>query len=509
MDVVSVEPRTGITHGPVALESTPVDVDAACERARLAAPTLEALGHLGRAAMLDAMAAALEADADAIVDLADRESALGEPRLSGELRRTCFQLRFFGEVLRDGAYLEASIDHAAETPMGALPDLRRLLTPLGPVAVYGASNFPLAFSVPGGDSASALAAGCPIVVKAHPSHPATSERAAAALLRGAAAAGAPSGTVALLHGMDAGLALVRHPAIRAAAFTGSVRGGRFLFDAASSRSDPIPFYGELGSLNPVVVTPEAAATRRDEIGAGFLASFTLGVGQFCTKPGLLLVPAGPDGDALRAALVSGVRALGPGVLLNGGILDAFMSATASIGDRADVDVWTTEEVPVGPGFSVAPRLAFTSAANLLGSDGAVLREECFGPFSVVATYADTDELLAVLAEVKGSLSGTLQIATGETELPRRLSAALAHRVGRLVVNAFPTGVAVAWSMHHGGPYPSSTAELHTSVGASGIRRFLRPLCFQGTPDALLPAELQDANPLRIPRRVDGILELPA
>ncbi len=508
MDVVSVDPRTAERRGPVATESTADDVDLACELARAAAPGLEALGRHGRAHLLEAIAGALEDDAVGIVAAADEESALGTTRLEGELRRTCFQLRFFGEVLRDGAYLEASIDHPAETPMGPLPDLRRILTPLGPVAVYGASNFPLAFSVPGGDSASALAAGCPIVVKAHPSHPATSERTAAALRRGAAAAGAPAGTVALVHGMDAGLALVRHPAIRAAAFTGSVRGGRFLFDAAATRPDPIPFYGELGSLNPVIVTPQAAAARGEEIASGFLASFTLGVGQFCTKPGLLCIPAGDDGAALRAALEEGVRALGSGFLLNGGILEAFISGASAVAERGDVELKIADAPPAETGFSVAPRLAFTTASKLLGAEGALLREECFGPFAVVATYAGTEELLAVLNEVHGSLTGTLQIAPDETELPRRLAAALVHRVGRLVVNAFPTGVGVAWSMHHGGPYPASTAELHTSVGASGIRRFLRPICYQGTPEDLLPPELRDANPEGIPRRVDGVLQLP-
>jgi NADP-dependent aldehyde dehydrogenase len=283
-DVLSIDPRTGEAVEVVAPETTTEEVDRLCAAALAAAPGLDALGRAGRAALLRALADALEARRDDVVAVADREAALGPARLNGELTRTCYQLRLFAEVLEEGSYLEAAIDHAGETPMGPRPDLRRMLVPIGPVAVFGSSNFPLAFSVPGGDTASALAAGCPVVVKAHSSHPATSKLVFEVLSEAARKAGAQEGTLGIVYGQRAGARLVAHPAIRAVGFTGSVTGGRALLQIIEQRPDPIPFYGELSSLNPVVVTPSAAAERGDTIGRELVGSFTLGAGQFCTKP---------------------------------------------------------------------------------------------------------------------------------------------------------------------------------------------------------------------------------
>ena len=431
------------------------------------------------------------------MQITDRETALGPTRLNGELTRTTFQLRFFAEVIEDGEYLGAVIDHAGSTPMGPRPDLRRMLRPLGPVGVFGASNFPFAFSVAGGDTASALAAGCPVLVKAHSSHPASSVRQAAALQRGAASAGAPEATVALVFGQAAGLALVASPQVTAVGFTGSVTAGRRLHDVAKARPRPIPFYGELGALNTLTITPTAARERAQAIGAGLAASFTLGVGQFCTKPGLALVPTGPDGDAVIAALVEHARATPPAVMLNRRTLEGFAQGTATLRGTAGVRTLVASEGPAGA--TASPVVVEVDAADV----GGPMLEECFGPALVIARYATEAEVVRVLDAVGPGLTASLH--AGEVdELAARLLKPLTEIAGRVVWNGFPTGVAVAWAMHHGGAYPATTDALHTSVGATAIRRWLRPVSYQDVPQSLLPAELQDEGS-DVPRRVDGRL----
>jgi NADP-dependent aldehyde dehydrogenase len=409
------------------------------------------------------------------------------------------------DVIRDGAYLEIVVDHAHDTPMGPLPDLRRMLRAIGPVAVFAASNFPFAFSVPGGDTAAALAAGCPVVVKVHPAHAATSEAVMGALLRACTAASAPDGTLGRVFGRAAGTVLVTHPGIRAVAFTGSTAGGRALFDLAVGRPDPIPFFGELGSLNPLAVTPAAAAERGAEIGEGWVASFTLGAGQFCTKPGLALVPAGPAGDALRDAVVARVRGLGPAWLLDHAIHAAYRSRLDILAALPGSVVHAGAPAADTAGFSATPALVETTTARL-AEHASPLLEECFGPAAVLARYEDEADLLDALARIEGSLTASVHIGEGETDLPARILRVVTDRAGRVVVNGYPTGVGVTWAMHHGGPWPASTSSQHTSVGATGIRRFLRPVSFQGVPDAVLPPELRETNPLGLPRRVDGRME---
>lgn len=496
-DVLSIDPRTGEIAEVVAAETSTADLAALCSAAVNAAPALDALGRAGRAALLRAMADALEARRGEVVAVADRETALGGTRLGGELTRTAYQLRVFADVLDDGGYLEAAVDHAGDTPMGPRPDLRRMLVPLGPVAVFGASNFPLAFSVPGGDTASALAAGCPVVVKAHGSHPATSQ-----LCHDILAGVAPAGTLGLVHGVRAGAELVAHPAIRAVGFTGSVAGGRALLEIIERRPDPVPFFGELGSLNPVVVTPAAAAGRGTAIGGELIGSATLGAGQFCTKPGLVLVPAGADGDVVVAAMAGSVGESGPQVLLNEGIAGSFDRLSGTLAGLPGVEVLARGAGPATAGFTAAPLLLGTTAAAL----PAEVTEECFGPVTVVVRYAGEDELFAVLATLPSSLTATVLRGEAETDLPRELSQRLLARAGRLVYDGYPTGVAVSWAQHHGGPWPSTNSQ-HTSVGTTAIRRFLRPVTWQNAPAELLPAELAD-DYRQIPRRVDGVLELP-
>ncbi|WP_017571238.1 aldehyde dehydrogenase (NADP(+)) [Nocardiopsis halotolerans] len=494
-DIISFDPRTGSAVETVASETTPEELERICSAAAEAAEPLQAMGRARRARLLRAMADGLEADREAIVATADRESALGEQRLNGELTRTCYQFRQFADAVEEGSFVEATIDHAGDTPMGPRPDLRRMLVPLGPVAVFGASNFPLAFSVPGGDTAAALAAGCPVVVKAHPAHPATSLRCFDVLVRAAADGGAPEGVLALVHGTRAGADLVRHPAIRAVGFTGSERGGRALFDIASSRPDPVPFYGELGSVNPLVVTPEAARRRGEEIARGVVGSFTLGAGQFCTKPGLVFLPADDAGRKLEELMIGEVTEVPPFVLLTEGIRDAY--------EAAGTEGLAAQGREASEGWGARARLIATDAADL--TEDAV--QECFGPVTTVVRYRDESDLRAALERVPASLTATLLSERDEADLRGRVGRALREKAGRLVYDAYPTGVAVTWAMHHGGPWPASTNALHTSVGATSLRRFLRPVAWQGAAPEDLPDELADTPENPLPRRVDGRLEV--
>jgi NADP-dependent aldehyde dehydrogenase len=455
-----------------------------------------------RAALLRAVAAALESDRDAVVALADAETGLGPARLDSELTRTRVQLEMFAEVVADGTVLEAIIDRPDPNALPApRPDLRRLLLPLGPVAVFAASNFPLAFSVPGGDTASALAAGCPVVVKAHPSHPGLSVHCARLVADALAAAGAPAGTFAAVYGVDAGRALVTHPQIAAASFTGSLAGGRALFDLATARPDPIPFYGELGSLNPTVLTPGAMAEHGAALAQAFVDSVTLGAGQFCTKPGLLFLPAG---HGLAGALAAALDRAQLGPVLNDRIRAGYQHTAETLAGTPGVQpIVAPSTVDSADGYRVAPALLRVAAPDLL-THAAELLTECFGPAALVVEYASTDELTAALDVVPGSLAATLHAEPGtEADLARVLLDRLARRAGRVVFAGWPTGVAVTWAQQHGGPWPATTAALHTSVGVTAVRRFQRPVAYQNLPDALLPEPLQDANPLGIPRRLNG------
>ncbi|WP_085213912.1 aldehyde dehydrogenase (NADP(+)) [Streptomyces sp. Amel2xC10] len=503
--VWSVDPRTGKQREQVAVEATAQEVDTVV---RAAHATRAALADRGvRAAFLRAAAARLEAARELLVEVADAETALGPVRLNGELARTCYQLRAFAGLVDEGAFLDVVIDHPDDTATPPVPDLRRYKVPLGVVAVYAASNFPFAFSVAGGDTASALAAGNPVVVKAHPDHPGLSELVAKVLRTAAAEQGVPEGVLGLVHGFEAGVELIGHPLVAAAGFTGSIRGGRALFDAAAARPVPIPFHGELGSLNPVVVTEEAAAERAEAIGAGLAGSMTLGVGQFCVKPGLVLVPSGAAGDGLVKSLTDAVSATEAGVLLDHRMRDNFVAGVAERAALPDV------ESPVTPGaggeHTVSAGFLTVPAARLaVGGDHDLLLEECFGPVTVVARYEDDDEVRAVLSRLPGNLTATVQLSEAEAAGAGRggeILAELTPLAGRVLVNGWPTGVAVAPAQHHGGPYPATTST-STSVGGTAIERWLRPVVYQNTPAALLPVELRDENELGLPRRYDGRLE---
>ena len=504
MTVTSTNPATGAQRALDIAETTLADVLAVTELARSVVADYSQRPLEWRAEMLRAMADELEADGEDLVTTAVEETALPPARLQGELRRTAFQLRFFADVVTDGAFLEATIDHATHSPMGPLPDLRRMRVPLGVVAVYGSSNFPFAFSVPGGDTASALAAGCPVVVKAHPAHPATSAATFAALERGARRCDAPEGTLSLVFGFDAGVALVEAPAVSAAGFTGSVAAGRALWERANARFVPIPFFGELGAANPLVVTLAAALERGVEIGTGLAGSMTLGAGQFCTKPGLFFVPAGAGGDALVVAAMSALDDLDSFTMLSAGIAENFRVGARGI--NAFEGVRALVHSDLGHTATTSAQLYEVDAATFVAPDAGTLREECFGPLALVVRYASAEELVAALETSEPALTFSLFATTNDPDAASLLEVGSRH-AGRVIVNGLPTGVGVSWSMQHGGPWPSTTSSASTSVGAAAIERWLRPVAYQTVPDDLLPAALREANPLHIPRRVDGQLQV--
>lgn len=480
-------------------DTAPEELDRVVAAAAEAARVLVGTRPTERADWLDLIASRLDAARDELVPLAAQETHLGVDRLQGELKRTTFQLRLFVEVLRDGSFLQATIDHADPAwPMGARPDLRRMLRPIGPVAVYAASNFPFAFSVPGGDTASALAAGCPVVLKAHPSHPQLSVATGAHVADALRQAGAPDGVFSVVTGFEAGIALVQHPGIRAASFTGSLRGGRALFDLAAARPQPIPFYGEMGSVNPAFVTPEAGSQRADEVAAGFVSSISLGNGQFCTKPGLLFVPAGA-GLEDRVGALAGTKPAAP--MLSDDIRSGYSEALAQLAQRPGVRLVAGEARPEG---DPAPTILTATVPDLL-SDPEAMTTECFGPAALVVSYGSEEELLAAARVFEGQLTATIH-AAGPEPVTAELLDVLAERVGRVVWNGWPTGVSVTYAQHHGGPYPATTSVQTTSVGTAAIDRFLRPVTFQDTPADALPPALREENPWQLPRRVDGVLQ---
>lgn len=493
---------TAAGAGPTAASTTPAataDLDRIAAAARRAFTTTVASTAADRAAWLAAVADALDAAADELVPLADEESHLGPARLTGELARTTAQLRLFAAAIVEGSYLEATIDHPDATTTPPRPDLRRMLRPLGPVAVFSASNFPFAFSVAGGDTASALAAGCPVIVKGHSAHPRLSRRTAVLVAEALEAAGAPEGIFGHVEGREAGVALVQHPEVRAVGFTGSLHGGRVLFDLASSRPDPIPFYGELSAVNPVLVTAAALDARADDLATGLAASFTLGAGQFCTNPGVVFVPAGSD---FASKVAAAVGTPGSVPMLTEGIAAAFADGLAGLAARADVSV-VAGDVAQQPGSGSAVVLSTTASA--VRADPGALLAECFGPSTLVVEYDDVDDALAAIRSVGGSLTATVHAEPGE-DLTGIL-AVLAEIAGRVLFAGWPTGVAVSWAQQHGGPWPSTTS-IHTSVGVTALRRFLRPVAYQDAPEAALPPELREQNVLGIPRRVDGVLVVP-
>ncbi|MBF9033952.1 aldehyde dehydrogenase family protein [Rhodobacterales bacterium HKCCE2091] len=469
-------------------EGTEDDVDRACRAAEDAFWTYGYSRREDRARFLDAIADEIEARGADITRLGTAETGLPEARLEGERGRTTGQLRLFAEHIRKGDYLDLRHDPALpdRQPLPR-PDLKLVQRPVGPVAVFGASNFPLAFSTAGGDTASALAAGCPVVVKGHPAHPATGEIVAEAIRAAIAATGMPPGVFGLVQGASVavGQALVRHPLIRAVGFTGSLGAGRALFDACAARPDPIPFFGELGSVNPVFMLPGAVAARGAEIGRAWAASLTMGAGQFCTNPGLAIVDTGPDGDALIEAARSALSEVGGQTMLTDTIARSYSEGRDRIAAAAGVRALLKAECGPREG---APALFETDARTWLGNEA--LGEEVFGPSALVIRTSGPEEMAAIARALDGQLTATLQMDAEDTKTAARLAPILERKAGRILANGFSTGVEVADAMVHGGPYPASTNFGATSVGTLAIRRFLRPVCYQNAPEAILPGELR-------------------
>ncbi|MDP4003376.1 aldehyde dehydrogenase (NADP(+)) [Methylobacterium sp. NEAU K] len=481
------------------------DLDRACALADAAFDTYREAAPEARAGFLEAIAANLLDIGDDLLTRCMAETGLPRPRIEGECARTVGQLRLFAGVVREGSAVGVRIDPALpdRKPLPR-PDLRLRRIAVGPVAVFGASNFPLAFSVAGGDTASALAAGCPVVVKAHPAHPGTSELVGRAIQRAVSSCGLPEGTFSLLFdaGQSIGRALVADPRICAVGFTGSRRGGTALMDIAARRPRPIPVYAEMSSINPVLLFPGALAARGAAIGRAFAASLTLGAGQFCTNPGLILAQPGAGLDAFVAAATAALRESPASTMLTPGIHRAYREGVARLAGHASVT--RLVEGPEGTATQGRAALFATEADSFLAEPE--LQEEMFGAAALVVRCPDFAAIRAVLEHLEGQLTASLHIAPEDHAALRTLLPLLERRVGRILVDGFGTGVEVAHAMVHGGPYPATSDGRTTSVGSLAIERFLRPVSYQDVPETLLPAVLQADNPLGLPRRIDGILE---
>lgn len=487
----------GASLEPPFFEATPADVEAAFEAAQTSFEPYRQAPPEARAALLESIAGRLESRAEAWIDRAHAETALPEPRLKGECARTCNQLRMFAEVVREGSWVDARIETADPSRAASpKPDLRRMLVPLGPVAVFGASNFPFAFSVAGGDVASALAAGCPVVAKAHPGHPGASEIAARAIAESLGEQGLPPGTFSMLHGgAEVGRMIVLDPRLRALAFTGSLRVGRALYDLAALRPRPIPVYAEMGSVNPVFVLPGALEADAAGLAQGYAASLTLGAGQFCTNPGIVVGLASHELEDLARAVADQVSKIACHAMLTRSIAQAY---------REDVSAWSDQ--PCFERLDPASHASGPAFFRIRASDFLAIPEashEVFGPAGLLVVCDDIDEMKAVADSLEGQLTATLWHGPGELPLLREIVPHLEKIAGRVLFNGFPTGVEVNAAMQHGGPYPATTDSRSTSVGTAAIERFVRPVAYQNMPHECLPAELRDENPRGIARIVDG------
>lgn len=441
-----------------------------------------------RAQFLDAIADEIEARADAITEIGTQESGLPVGRLQGERGRTTGQLRLFASHIRQGDYLDRRVDPALPDRQPApRPDIRMIERPIGPVAVFGASNFPLAFSTAGGDTAAALAAGCPVIVRGHSAHPGTGEIIAEAIHAAIQKTGMHPGVFSLIQGGGnaVGAALVQHPLIKAVGFTGSLAGGRALFDLCAQRPEPIPFFGELGSVNPMFLMPQAMAARAAELGQGWAGSLTMGAGQFCTNPGISVVLDGPDADAYTQAAVDALRQVEAQTMLTDGIAQAYRDGQQRFDSRNSV---TPLLVTESQDRVALPNLYQTTGANYLQDHG--LGDEVFGPLGLIVRVGSLDEMLELARGFEGQLTATIHMDDGDLDDARKLVPILERKAGRVLVNGFPTGVEVVDAMVHGGPYPASTNFGATSVGTMAIRRFLRPVSYQNMPAALLPEDLR-------------------
>ncbi|MGY0834572.1 aldehyde dehydrogenase (NADP(+)) [Azospirillum argentinense] len=504
-EIHAIDPSTGAKLEPAFGGGGTAEVDRACQLAWDAFDRFRETAPEDRAVFLEAVARNILDLGDALIVRAMAESGLPRARLEGERGRTVGQLRLFAAVVREGSWIGARIDPALpERAYLPRPDLRQRRIPLGPVAVFGASNFPLAFSVAGGDTASAFAAGCPVVVKAHSAHPGTSELVGRAVQAAVAECGLPEGVFSLIFGAGSsvGTALVADPRIKAVGFTGSRRGGVALMEVAAKRPEPIPVYAEMSSINPVFLLPAALAARAEALGRGFVASLTMGAGQFCTNPGILLGVDGPDLDRFVASAAEALGGSAAPTMLTPGIHAAFDAGVAALAGNARVATLARGLDGDGPNRCRAALFATTADAFL---DDPALREEVFGAASLLIRCPDLESVRAVAERLDGQLTATLQMDAADTKAAAALLPTLERKAGRILANGWPTGVEVCHAMVHGGPFPATSDGRTTSVGTAAIERFLRPVCYQDIPADLLPEALRDGNPLGLWRRFDGAL----
>ena len=497
------DPARDVSLEPSFLSATADDVDRAMQLATEAAPVWARLSGTARRKFLSVIAEKLEAKSADLVARAMQETGLPEVRLKGEIARTAGQLRLYGEAAQRGDWLDVRIETALpdRKPLPK-PDHRSMLRPLGPVVVFGSSNFPFAYSVAGGDTASAFAAGCPVIVKAHPAHPGTSEMVGRLILHAVRECGLPEGTFSLLFdaGFEVGQALVQHPLARAVGFTGSIKGGRALADLAAARPEPIPVYAEMGSVNPVFILPGAIAERAAGLIEGLYASAMVAVGQFCTNPGLIVLQRSPAAEQFIQGLAARLAATLEGVMLTPGIRKNFVANTTARAHQPGVKVLAQGSAPSL--CSAAPVWFETGAQEFLGNHA--LSEEIFGPSSLVIWCQDAAEMYAVAHELEGSLTATVHAGAAEVKEQGPLVGILAAKAGRLIFNGYPTGLEVSPAIVHGGPYPAtSDGGRSTSVGTRALNRWARLICYQNFADDLLPPELQNANPLGLKRLVNG------
>jgi len=501
----AINPATGETLAPKFSSSGPAEVDSACALADAAFASYSETDLETRARFLETIADNIAAIGDDLIVQAMTESGLPRARLEGERGRTMGQLKLFASVVRQGDWVNATIDPAQPDRKPApRSDLRRRHLAIGPVVVFGASNFPLAFSVAGGDTASALAAGCPVVVKGHPAHPGTGELVGRAIQAAVATCGLHEGVFSLLPGEtnELGGALVADPRIKAVGFTGSRGGGLALVKIAAARAEPIPVYAEMSSINPVVIFPAALEARGAALAPAFIQSLTMGAGQFCTNPGLIIALAGPALDRFAEAAGAALTDSKPVLMLTPGIHSSFEKGVAAL--TSHVSVKTIARGCVGDGVNQARGALFLTDADSFLADSA-LGHEVFGSSSIIIGCKDVADIARVIAGLEGQLTATFHIDAADEAMAAELVPLVARKVGRILANGWPTGVEVSHAMVHGGPFPATSDTRTTSVGSLAIERYLRPVCYQDLPDALLPAVLRSNNPWKVTRRIDGVL----
>ncbi len=486
------------------IEATVKEIDRAVSLAKQAYKTFIKISGVEKAAFLNAIADEIMALDEELIQTYCSETGLPAGRAIGERGRTVGQLRSFANLVEEGSWVEATIDTAIPDRQ-PIPksDLRKMMVPLGPVVVFGASNFPLAYSTAGGDTAAALASGCPVIVKSHPMHAGTGELVASAIIKAAEQTNMPNGVFSNLNssGIEVGATLVKHPGVKAVGFTGSIRGGRALFDLASQREEPIPVFAEMGSVNPVVVLPKALSERGASLASTYAGSITLGTGQFCTNPGLLLGIKGEELTNFIQQLSEEIIKIEPSCMLHPNIIGAYENNKEKAVSQSGLQIMADYESDVKANHA---RQTITTVEGKTFLENSTLHQEVFGPYSIVVQCEDVEELQEIISSLEGQLTGTILAGEGELFDYPSVVNALQNRVGRLIYNGVPTGVEVCPSMHHGGPYPSSTDSRFTAVGIHSIKRWVRPLSYQDWPDSELPDELKDSNPLGISRLVNNM-----